>query len=384
MPLTIEDLLARLVGFDTTSRHPNSLCIEFIRDYLNGLGVTSEVIAGGKEGKACLFATVGEADRAEAMLAAHTDVVPVDGQAWASDPFALTERDGKLFGRGSADMKGFIACALAFVPQFLAAKSGKGFHLALTFDEEVYMWGAKRLTEHLKAKQFKPQWIWIGEPTGFNLVAQHKGSVVYSTRFTGVAGHSGQPQKGLNAIEMASSMIDVLLDMARQRKARPYAGSMFDPPYSTINLGTIAGGTAENIIAGKCELVWQLRIHPGERAADLLAEADARTREALAPRLAAFPAARMDTETFFDMPPFEAAADNRAVKALSTALETAEIHAVNFATEACVYQELCPDVAVCGPGSIEQAHQPDEFIDKTQLKRCVDLMGRVLLSSSAI
>lgn len=384
MSLSTEDLLARLIGFDTTSRNPNFPCIEFIRDYLSGLGVACEIIAGGKKGKACLFATIGEATDSCPMLAGHTDVVPADGQPWSGDPFRLSEREGKLYGRGAADMKGFIAAALAFIPQFLAAKSGKGFHLALTFDEEGDMTGARRLAAYLMEKKAKPRWIWIGEPTEFKVITQHKGSAVFRTRFTGVSGHSGQPQKGLNAIDMAAAMMNVLLDMGRQRKARPHAGSACDSPYTTVNLGTINGGTADNIIAGECELVWQLRVHHGDCAADFLAEAEARTHDFLAARLASFPAAAMETERGLDIPPFAAAPGNKAARALQMALDTEETQAVNFATEACLYQQLCPDLAVCGPGSIEQAHQVDEFIEKRQLQRCVDLMGKVLLSSFPI
>lgn len=380
----VEDILSSLVGFDTTSRNPNFPCITLIRDYLSDLGVACEIIAGGKKGKVCLFATVGEAGNSCPLLAAHTDVVPVDGQPWSSDPFCLTERDGKLFGRGAADMKGFIAAALAFVPRFLAAKSGKGFHLALTFDEEVDMTGAKRLKGYMMANAIKPQWIWIGEPTRFKVINQHKGSAVCRTRLNGVSGHSGQPQNGLNAIEMASVLMNVLLDMGRQKKAHPYVGSPFNPPYTTVNLGVISGGAADNIIAGACELVWQLRVHSGDCAADFLAEAEAKTHDILAPRLASFPAASIESQWGLDTPPFASAPGNKAVKALHKALDTEETHAVNFATEAGVYQELCADLAVCGPGSIEQAHQPNEFIEKKHLQRCVDLMGKVLLSSSPI
>ena len=311
----VAEILAKLIGFDTTSSNPNRALIDFIRDYLAGFGVESTIIAGKEGGKACLWATVGVAGKSGVALAGHTDTVPVEGQKWDSDPFTLTERDGRFFGRGVADMKGFIACALALVPEFLDAKSGGCFHLALTCDEETDMSGALRLTDALAAKAIRPQWVWVGEPTGLSIVNQHKGVAAYRTRITGVSGHSGQPDKGLNAIELGAQFMGVIADEARQKKEKPFAASRFDPPYTIFNLGVISGGTAENIIAEHCELLWQLRTHPGEAAQDVVAEIEMRARAIIAPRLAAFaPQAGMETCTCFDIPPFLATADNRVKK----------------------------------------------------------------------
>ena len=379
-----EELLARLVSFDTTSSNPNRALIDFIRDYLDGFGVESAIVAGNEGGKACLWATVGASNKSGIALAGHTDTVPVKGQKWNSDPFALTERDGKLFGRGTADMKGFIACALAFVPEFLDAKSGGCFHLALTCDEETDMSGAMRLTDALAAQAIRPEWIWIGEPTGLAIVNQHKGEAVYRTRITGVPGHSSQPDKGLNAIELGTQFMGIFAEVARQKKEKPFAASPFDPPYTVFNLGVVSGGTVENIIAGNFELLWQLRAHPGEAAQDIAAEIEKRARSSLAPRFAAFaPQAGMETCVCSDIPPFLATADNRGEKTLKRLLKCDQTHAVGFATEAGIFQKLGANAIVCGPGFIEQAHQPNEYIDKKQLSACVDLMRGVLLSSSS-
>jgi acetylornithine deacetylase len=383
-PHTAEKILARLVAFDTTSRNPNRALIDYVRDYLNPYGVHSDIVASDDGSKACLWATIGNVDANGIVLAGHTDVVPVDDQDWTSHPFTLTERDGKLYARGSCDMKGFIACALAFVPEFLAAKTGGCFHLALTSDEETDMSGAMRLTSYLSAKGVKPEWVWVGEPTLLSIVNQHKGVSAYSTRITGVSGHSGQPDKGLNAIELVSEFMNIIGDAARQRKEQPFAGSVFTPAYTTFNLGTIKGGTAENIIAENCELLWQVRAHPGETAEDIVGEIEKKARDLLAPRLAAFaPHAGMETCTCFDIPPFRATPDNPAEKALKRHLKCDETHAVSFGTEAGIFQKLGAAAIICGPGSIEQAHQPDEYIDKNQLAACVDLMRAVLLSSPA-
>ncbi|MDE2029871.1 MAG: acetylornithine deacetylase [Alphaproteobacteria bacterium] len=381
--LTAEQILARLVAFDTVSRNSNRACIDFIRDYLDGFGIKSDIIASDDGQKACLWATVGSGE-AGVALAGHTDVVPVDGQSWNSDPFTLTERDGKLHARGSADMKGFIACALAFVPEFLAAKQGC-FHLAFTSDEETDMSGAVRLTDYLAAKDIHPRWFWVGEPTGLQIVNEHKGVAAFRTHVTGVSGHSGQPDKGLNAISIAGDFMEIVEQAARVRKEKPFSPSRFDPPYTTFNLAKIAGGTADNIIAEHCELVWQVRAHPGESAATIAQQADGEAQKKFAKMLTAFaPQARIDTCTCFDIPPFLADADNEGERALKKRLGCDETHAVGFATEAGIFQKRGSAAVVCGPGSIEQAHQPNEFIDKKHIPACVDLMRAVLLSSDAL
>jgi acetylornithine deacetylase len=308
-------------------------------------------------------------------------VVPVTGQTWTADPFKLDERDGRLYARGAADMKGFIACALAFAEEFVARKAPGCFHIALTHDEETDMSGAMRLTDYLSAQGVVPAWIWIGEPTGHKIVTQHKGVAAFQTRITGVPGHSSQPDRGLNAIELGGAYMRFVQAAAEARRRAPISPSPFDPPYTTFNLGKVSGGTAENIIAENFDLLWQVRVHPGERAADIAAAVDAEARAAFAARFAAFPQTGFTTRACFDIPPFLATADNPGEKALKSCLHCAESTAVGFATEAGIFQKLGAAAVICGPGFIEQAHQGDEFVDKNQLAACVDLMRGVLLSS---
>jgi acetylornithine deacetylase len=380
----IEPILEKLVGFDTTSSRPNLPCIDFIRDYLDGFGIASEIVASGKEGKACLWATIGELDtEGGIVLAGHSDVVPVAGQNWTSDPFRLTKRDDRYVARGSTDMKGFIACALAFVPEFLAAKPTSGFHLAFTSDEETDMSGALRLTDHLAAQGVRPGWVWVGEPTGLAVVDQHKGVAAYRTNFTGVPGHSGYPDRGLNAIGLAARFMTHIDAVSASKRAKPYAPSRFDPPYTTFNLGVIKGGSAENIIAENCELLWQMRVHPGETAKVIHDAIVAASCKDFADGFAAFaPQAAMESCTCFDIPPFYPTPDNPGGARLKTLLNCDETSAVSFATEAGIFQKLVPHAVVCGPGHIAQAHQPDEYIEQSQISACVDLMRAVLLSSS--
>jgi acetylornithine deacetylase len=382
LSITAEKILAPLVGFNTVSSNSNRACIDFIRDYLDGFGVASTLVASDDGAKACLWATIGDPQNSGVALAGHTDVVPVAGQNWTSDPFTLTERDGKLYGRGAADMKGFIACALAIVPEFLAARTGASFHLALTSDEETDMSGALRLTDYLTRQNIKPRWFWLGEPTGLSIVDQHKGTAAYRTRITGVPGHSSQPDKGVNAIELAAQFMNIIGAVAQEKRARPVVDSGFDPPYTTFNLGTIAGGSAENIIAGSCEVLWQIRAHPGDTAQTVADDIEKRARASIAPRFAAFaPQACLTTCTHFDIPPFLATPNHAGVTTLKRLLKCDRTHAVGFGTEAGIFQKSGAPAVICGPGFIEQAHQPDEYVDKSQLIQCIDLMRRVLLSS---
>jgi acetylornithine deacetylase len=375
----VEKILTRLVGFDTTSSKPNRACIDYIRDYLQSHGVKSEVLASD-DGKACLFATIDENNKPGIVLAGHSDVVPVDGQDWTSDPFTLTERNGKLYGRGSCDMKAFIACALAMVPELVKAKLALPVHLAFTHDEETDMSGAARLTDYMKQQGIKPAWVWIGEPTLLHIIDSHKGVAAFQTTITGVPGHSGQPDKGLNALDLGMEFMQILLQTAQAKKDKAFKPSRFDPPYTSFNLGKLKGGTAENIIAEHFDLIWQARAHPGDDLDATLAEIDRTAQAQFKSRFSAFaPKAGMKTCTCFNVPPLMPTKNNPAVKILGPLTGNIETEAVSFGTEAGFFQKLGTHVVVCGPGSIDQAHKADEFVEKTQLSSCVDLIRRVLL-----
>jgi len=378
-----EKLLSKLVSFDTTSSRSNCNCIDFIRDYLNEFGIKSDIITNEDGTKACLWATIGASDKPGIVLAGHTDVVPVEGQDWSSDPFTLTERSGKLYGRGSCDMKAFIACVLSVVPELTKQKLVQPIHLAFTYDEETGMEGAVRLTDYLRTRKVVPEWVWIGEPTSLRIIDSHKGVAAFTTSITGIPGHSGQPDKGLNAIELGVQFMNILQDMAQSKKDKPIVASRFDPPYTTFNLGTIKGGTAENIIAEHCDIHWQARAHPGDDLNAVLSEIERTAQAKLKPRFAAFtPKAGMKTCTCFNIPPLLPTASNPGEKVLGHITGNKETQAVSFATEGGFFQKLGSHVVICGPGSINQAHKADEFVEKTQLTACVDLIRKVLLCSA--
>ena len=382
---TVQDILTKLVGFDTTSHRSNRECIDWIRDYLASYGVTSEIVADDSGDKACLWATIGASDKPGIVLAGHSDVVPVDGQQWSSDPFTLTERNGNLYGRGSCDMKAFIACSLALVPEWVKNPPPQPVHLAFTHDEETDMVGAARLTDFMRARGIVPQWVWIGEPTNLRIIDSHKGVAAFETTVTGIPGHSGQPDKGINAIEVMGGFMRILDDMATNHRETPYRPSRFDPPYTTFNLGIIEGGTAENIIAEHCRLVWQARAHPGDNLDDDLRRIEGEVTKRLHPRLHAFaPRAGLKTCTCFNIPPLMPTADNPASRLVGQLTGMPETGAVSFATEAGFFQKLGTHVIVCGPGDIDSAHKADEYVPVNQLLGCVDLVRQgVRLASGA-
>jgi acetylornithine deacetylase len=371
--LSCEQLLERLVGFDTTSSKANRPLIDFIRDYLDGFGVKSHVLSADGN-KANIWATIGKSDKPGIVLAGHSDVVPVDGQNWTSDPFKLTKRNGKFYGRGSCDMKAFIACSLSILPELVKADLKQPVHFAFTHDEETDMSGAAKIRDYLRKEGVKPAWVWI--------IDAHKGVAAFETKITGVPGHSSMPDKGQNAIETATDFMGILRRVAKARRDKPFSNSRFDPAFTTMNLGTITGGTAENIIAEHCDVLWQVRAHPGDTAEAFQAEVDRIAKSEIAPRFAAFaPHAGMKTCVCFDIPPLTPTANNPGEKILTQLTGHNQTQAVSFGTEAGFFQSLGTHVVVCGPGSIGEAHKADEFVAENQLKSCVDVLGRVLISS---
>lgn len=377
------EILRNLVAFDTTSRNPNRACIDFIRDYLRQCGVRSEIVAGAEDGKACLFATIGDVTKPGVVLAGHTDTVPVDGQSWGSDPFTLTERDGKLYGRGTCDMKGFIACVLSIVSNLVKAELTKPIHLAFTHDEEVSMAGAANLTDFMRAEGIKPEWVWIGEPTEHKIIDSHKGVAAFETNITGVPVHSGKPHLGLNAIELGHDFMSILLAAADEKRKHPFPASRFDPPYTTINLGTVKGGSAENITAEHWQLFWQTRTHPGDDHDAMVQGIEQRAAQRLQPRFEKFkanhPHVGCTSCSIFNIPPLMPTANNPGQKMLAKFTGKSQTEAVSFGTEAGFFQKLGTHVVVCGPGSIDQAHTADEYIDIAEMRYCVDLLRKVLL-----
>jgi acetylornithine deacetylase len=372
-------LIERLVAFDTTSRNSNLELIDFVRDYLADLGVESELVHDEGGGKANLYATLGPGDRPGIALSGHTDVVPVDGQEWSSDPFRVARRDGRLYGRGTSDMKSFVAVCLALAPEFLEGDIHTPLHLALSHDEEVGCIGVRSLLERLAAREVKPRGCIVGEPTGMKVVRAHKGKLSYRCRVRGHEAHSSLVDQGVNAVEAAAEAIAYLKGMARRfRDDGPFDREL-SPPYTTVHTGVVEGGTALNIVPLACCFDFEFRHLPEDDPHALLDELQAYIRDRLLPEMHA-----VDPQTGFDFEPLsriaglsvdEDAEIVQLAKALTGANSTGK---VAFGTEAGLFQEMAgiPTV-VCGPGDIEQAHKPDEFIDLDQVAQCEVFIRRL-------
>jgi len=364
-------ILERLVAFDTVSARSNLALIDWVADYLEGLGVDSTRSGDLAAGKANLFATIGPTERGGVILSGHTDVVPVTGQKWESDPFALTERDGRLHARGSADMKGFIALVLALVPEMIARPLKTPIHLAFTHDEETGCFGAPHLIAGLPGGAARPHLAIIGEPTSMRVANAQKGCAFFRTTITGRDGHSSAPDRGVNAIEAAARIIAEIgrvgAEAARRGGAMAGAGR-FDPPHTTLNVGVIEGGAAVNIIARDCRFEWDLRAVPGDDPLEMKAGIDAFIAAELLPRMrAVFPGAAIATETIVSVPPLVPDSGS-AAEALARRLTGANTATtVAFASEAGLYQQAGIPAIICGPGSIDVAHQPNEFITRAEL-----------------
>jgi acetylornithine deacetylase len=371
-------ILDRLIAFDTVSEKSNLALIDWVADYLAGHGIAS-ARSSAFDGKANLLATIGPPEEGGVLLSGHTDVVPVAGQAWQSDAFRLAERDGRLCGRGSADMKGFLALVLALVPEARARRLKVPVHLALTHDEETGCFGAPALIRTLPEGIARPRLAIVGEPTSMQVANRQKGCGFFRTRITGKDGHSSAPGSGANAIVAAAEIITEIGRLAADAKRRAPPESGFDPPHTTLSVGTIKGGAAVNIIARDCEFEWDLRNVPEDDAAALKARLDDFIAADLLPRMrAAYPHAAIETETIVNVPPLlpEAASPAEALARRLTGANTTTT--VSFATEAGLYQRAGIPAVVCGPGSIAVAHQPDEYIGRGELAAGQGFLDRLL------
>ena len=375
---TVREMIDRLIAFDTTSALSNLALIDFVEDYLHSYDVPTRRTVNAEGTKANLFATIGPDIEGGIVLSGHTDVVPVAGQDWHSAPFTVVEQDGKLFGRGTSDMKSFSAVALALLPEFLARSLKKPIHLALSYDEEVGCLGVRSLIEDLAANLPRPAMVIIGEPTSMRIVNGHKGISVYETRITGQAAHSSQPHRGGNAIIAAAMLIDFIRQMAEEKRANAIPESGYEPPYTTFNVGVINGGTAQNIIAQNCNFQWEHRTLPGDDPAAILARYESYAADTVLPKLREFaPEAKIETALRSSVPaltPEEDGAAEQLVRLL-TGLNASEV--VSFATEGGLFQEIGISTVMCGPGSIDQAHQPNEFIELSQVAACESFLNKL-------
>ncbi|NIF17729.1 acetylornithine deacetylase [Pantoea sp. Cy-639] len=371
-------LLARLVGFATVSRDSNLELITFIRDYLAGQGVESELFLNDEGTKANLFATIGPDDRGGVVLSGHTDVVPVDGQAWTVAPFCLSERDGRLYGRGTADMKGFIASVLAAVPVFLAQPLRLPVHLAFSYDEEVGCLGVRSMLAALAQRPHKPRLCLIGEPTELKPVLGHKGKLAMRCQVHGAACHSAYAPYGVNAIEYAARLIGKLGELGDELARPEHHDRRFDPPFSTVQTGVIQGGRALNIVPEACTFDFEVRALPGFEAQAVADRLQAYAETELLPRMRSVSAASaIRLQPLSAYPGLATPADSEAARLVALLSGSSEFGTVAFGTEGGLFDQAGIPTVVCGPGSMEQGHRPDEFVSLEQLQGCDALLLRL-------
>lgn len=380
----IEDLthqiewIARLVAHDTTSRNSNLPLIEDVESYLRERGVESRRVPNEAGDKANLYFTVGPMTEGGVVLSGHTDVVPVDEQPWDTDPWRVVEKDGKLFGRGVADMKSFSAIALSLLPDMLAADLKRPIHFALSYDEEVGLLGAPSMIEEMRRSLPRPSAVIVGEPSDMKVVDGHKGVAIFRTTVTGHEAHSSQHHRGASAIMGANRLITKISEMTKRRKDAALADSPFTPPYTTMTVGVIEGGTAANILARRCCFVWDVRILPGDDIGDIQSEFAAEA-EALAREMQArWPECGVETETLAMGPPLMPSTDNPAAELAHKLTGGNKRHSVAYAAEAGQFQEAGFPTVICGPGSIDQAHQPNEFITLDQVAKGKEFIRKLI------
>lgn len=372
------ELLARLVAFPTVSRDSNLALIEFVRDYLAGLGVACELDYNSAGSKANLFATIGPTERGGVLLSGHSDVVPVDGQAWTVPPFELSERGGKLYGRGAADMKGFIACVLAAVPRFLARPLRLPIHLAFSYDEEVGCLGVRSLLAELQQRPNKPLLCLIGEPTELKPVLGHKGKLAMRCQVQGAACHSAYATQGVNAIEYAARLIGKLGEIGQRLKAVERQDERFDPPYTTLQTGLISGGRALNIVPAECQFDFEVRALPSDDPQQVADELKAYAEAELLPQMRGVSAASaIAFQPLSAYPGLATDPHSQAAELLALLSGSRDFSTVAFGTEGGLFHQAGIPTVVCGPGSMEQGHKPDEFVSQQQLDGCDAMLMRL-------
>ncbi|MCC7251480.1 acetylornithine deacetylase [Hyphomicrobium sp.] len=376
VPAAIE-ILSRLVAFDTTSHKSNRALVSFVEAYIAGHGIAAHLVPTADGEKASLFATIGPEDVAGIGLSGHTDVVPADPAAWTSDPFTLREEHGRLYGRGTADMKGYLACVLAMVPELKRRQLKVPVHILFSYDEEVGCTGVRPMIAELGDRLVKPRAVIVGEPTSMAVVDAHKGPVRWSVEVTGRAAHSSMAHLGVNAIAAAARLIGKLGEIEAELAAQP-PDLRFTPPYPTLQVTEISGGIAANIVPASCRFVFDIRAMPGldieaieRRLADFANDACLPAMRRIAPE-AAITICRVN-----QVPPFAAdSASDIVALALKLAGENAT-SAVSYATEAGLFQDGGVAAVVCGPGDIAQAHTADEWITVSEIERCLAFLTRL-------
>lgn len=368
MTLT-QNILSKLVSFPVLGGQSNLSILEYIKDYLTAHGVKYHLVPNAEGNKAALHCRIGPAVDGGVILSGHMDVVPVADQDWTSDPFDLVERDGKLYGRGSCDMKGFIACCLAALPDMLQADLKRPIYFAFSYDEEIGCLAAPALVEAIKnTYQEQPAFAIIGEPSLMEPVVGQKGICVYNTTINGSAGHSSRIKQEVSAIHEAARLIQWLEAKMDDLIAKGPLDERFTPPHTTLHVGMIKGGTAHNIVADRCTIQWDIRVIPKDSVAEIKAEFDAFCREREAVLRKRFPGFAIVTEEYHPpVPPLDTPEHLPIVEMVKRLSGNEQLHTVSFAAEAGQFAEGGFQAIICGPGSIAQAHRADEFIALDQL-----------------
>ena len=372
------DLLDRLIAYPTVSTDSNLEMIIDLSGRLQSLGARTHIFGDETGSKATLFGSLGPDVPGGVLLSGHSDVVPVTDQDWSSDPFQMRQADGLLYGRGTCDMKGFIAASVVMAERYAALPLKRPVHFAFTYDEETGCLGAQALIPELSRLGIKPDIAIIGEPTEMRVIEGHKGCCEYTTRFEGLEGHGSSPDLGVNAAEYAVRYVARLMALREDLRARVPAGSRFEPPYTTINIGRVQGGHAHNVIVGKAEVDWEFRPVQTSDFRFVKDTMEAFIEQDLLPQMrAVYPQADISTETLGEVVGLEPMTENAARDLMVGLLGANSAGVVPFGTEAGLFQQMGMDVIVCGPGSIAQAHKPDEFVSLDQLDACLGMLERL-------
>ena len=378
-------ILTDLISFKTISGEDNNSIINYCDNILKKFGASSFRTFDKDKKRVNLFATIKSkkiSNKKPIILSGHTDVVPVS-KGWSTNPFKATIKENKLYGRGSCDMKGFIACTLAFAPIYSKANLDRDIHFSFTFDEETACQGAPILIKELKKREIKDGICIVGEPTNMKIIDAHKGCYEYTTYFKGLAGHSSAPHKGVNAAEYASKYVNKLFELRDILKERTPKNSIFDPPHSTLSIGGIFGGIAHNVIADKCYINWETRPVVKEDAIFLNQELDKYVNEVLLPEMKkVYSSSSIEKKVIGEIIGFNREDKSDACELISSLTGDNSRQVVSFGTEAGLFQEIGISTVVCGPGSIEQAHKIDEFIVLDELKKCIKLLDGIKEKSS--
>ncbi len=382
--MTTRDLLARLIGFDTVSRNPNIALMHFVKDWLQGHGISSQLIPNSDKTKANLYASVGPKEgigqfSGGVMLSGHTDVVPVDGQDWTKPAFELTESDNRYYGRGTADMKGFVACALTSMAKAATLPLQSPLHLALSYDEEIGCVGVRSLVEHLSHTNNRPNLCIVGEPTLMSVATKHKGKVGVIANFTGRAGHSALAPHGLNAIHLACDFISLLRDVQAEYAAPFVNSDATRIPYTTVHAGIIEGGTALNIVPDNCKVKFEIRNTAADNPEQILQDIIQKTEQLVAAHHPRVPEAKVSFDVFNEYPGLDTPEEEWAVRFVKSLVGANDCSEVAFGTEAGLFSsQLSIPSVICGPGSMDQGHKPDEFVSVEQMSQCENMLDTLL------